>query len=82
MLTIFPRHVKAFSHRARSYRRCQCPISVEGTLGGETIRKALDLTFREAAENLVHEWKPSGRIGAEGWKKTVRKAVELFLADA
>jgi hypothetical protein len=32
MLTIFRRHKKSCEHRqeGRSYRRCRCPISVEG----------------------------------------------------
>lgn len=82
MLTIFRRHVKSCSHRSRRYRRCACPIHVEGTLAGETIRKALDLTSWEAAENLVHEWNRAGRIGNEVRQKTPREAVLSFLADA
>lgn len=83
MLTIFRRHLKSCAHRSRRYRRCQCPISVEGTLGIERIRRALALTSWEAAENLVHEWNRAGKIGAEARKKqNVREAVERFLADA
>jgi hypothetical protein len=83
MLTIFRRHMRSCSHKSRRYRRCQCPISVEGTLGIDRIRKALDLTSWEAAENLIHEWNRAGKIGAEARKKqVVGDAVAKFLADA
>src|SRR5205814_384662 len=49
---------------ARSYRRCPCPIWVQGTLGGETIRRAMDVTSIEAAWNLVAQWNAAGAIGA------------------
>src|SRR6266852_2411601 len=82
MLTIFRRHVRSCPHQSRRYRRCSCPIHVEGTLAGEPIRKALDLTSWEAADNLVHEWNRAGRIGNEVRQKTPREAVLKFLADA
>lgn len=53
MLTIFRRHSTNCPHKPRSYRRCSCPIQVEGSLGGETIRKGLDLTSWEAAAKLI-----------------------------
>jgi integrase/recombinase XerD len=83
MLTIYRRHTKACPHHSRNYRRCQCPIWVQGTLGEERVRKGLDLTSWDAAEDLILEWKKAGRVGAEGRKrKTVKEAVELFLKDA
>jgi hypothetical protein len=41
------------------------PHPVEGSLGGELIRKALDLTSGTAAVKLVRKWEEAGRIGAE-----------------
>jgi len=64
MLTIYRRHLKSCPDRSRSYRRCSCPIWVQGTLGGETIRRALDVTSIEAASNLVTQWNAAGAIGA------------------
>lgn len=82
MLTIFRRHTKAFGKTIRKYRRCQCPIAVEGSLGGETIRRSLDLTSWEAAENLIHEWNRAGKIGGDRVEPvSVKDAVELYLAD-
>lgn len=83
MLTIFRRHVKSCPHRSRRYRRCKCPIQVEGTLAGEKIRRALDLTSWEAAETLIREWNVTGKIGGSMLRSTgVEKAVEMYLADA
>jgi integrase/recombinase XerD len=83
MLTIYRRHLKECSHRSRRYRRCRCPIHVEGSLGAKTIRKALDLTSWEAAENLIHEWNTTGRIGGRLAKtSSVEEAVKLYIADA
>ena len=39
-------------------------MPVQGTLGGETIRRALDVTSIEAASNLVRQWTDAGTIGA------------------
>lgn len=83
MLTIFRRHLRSCPHRSRRYRRCRCPIHVEGTLGRESIRRSLDLTSWEAAENLIFEWSRSGKIGGRLAKScTVKKAIELYTADA
>ena len=45
MLTIFQRHVRACGHRSegRKYRRCRCPIWVDGMLHGIEIRKSLEM---------------------------------------
>jgi integrase len=55
---------------------------VYGTLGGETIRRALDQTSWEAATDLINEWTASGEIGVVKIEApTVREAVVKFFAD-
>jgi hypothetical protein len=39
------------------------PSNVEGSLGGETVRKALDQTSWEAASDVIAAWTASGTIG-------------------
>ncbi|HEV8661323.1 MAG TPA: tyrosine-type recombinase/integrase [Thermoanaerobaculia bacterium] len=56
MLTLFRRHLKKCPHLSRHERRCKCPLHVEGTLRGEYIRRALDLTSWEAAQDCVRDW--------------------------
>jgi len=83
MLTLFRRHLKSCPHTSRTYRRCQCPIHVEGSLGGETIRRALDLTAWSAASNLISQWNAAGAIGAEPAEPTlIAVAVTKYLDDA
>jgi integrase len=82
MLTIFRRHLRDCPHRSRRYRRCQCPISVEGSLRGEKIRRALDLTSWEAASELVTGWNASGQLGViKVDVPTVDEAVQKFFED-
>ncbi len=81
-LILYRRHNQACG-KDRRFRRCSCPIWVQGSLGGEAIRKALNLASWDAAENLVREWTHAGKIGAEGRKRiTIKDAVQKFLADA
>ena len=63
MLRIYRRHRKDCQHASERYRRCSCPIYVEGSLGAEYVRKALDQTSWEAASDLVARWTASGQIG-------------------
>lgn len=84
MLTIFRRHLKSCPHTSRSYRRCRCPLHVEGSLGNETIRRALDLTSWEAASIRIAEWNAAGRITtlSPSEPKLTSAAIEQYLADA
>jgi hypothetical protein len=67
-LKIFRRHKKECIEKrgcdkGRIYRRCDCPIHVEGSLRGEKVRQALDLTSFEAAERTVRDCEVAGKIG-------------------
>lgn len=52
----------------------------EGSLGGQKIRRALDLTSWEAASELVMTWEARGRIS--GHLVTIAEAVSKFMDDA
>jgi hypothetical protein len=81
-LRLIRRHVKDCPHTSTRYRRCKCPIHVYGTLGGEKVRKALDLTSWDAATELVNAWTESGEIGlVKPQVPTISEAVARFLAD-
>lgn len=81
MLNLFRRHLKKCRHRGkgRKHRTCPCPLMVEGTLRGATIRKSLDMRSWDAAQALLREWEASG-LGAQA--PTVHEAVERFMKDA
>lgn len=82
MLTLYRRHIAKCGQTSRRYRRCSCPVWVQGTLGGEEIRKSLDLTSWEAAETLIRGWKEAGKIGVETLSVAIPEAVEKYLRDA
>jgi integrase len=90
VLTLFRHHVQECnffgkSRLARGNRNCklQCPIHVEGSLRGESVRKGLDLTSWAAASDLIAQWNASGEIGVVKPEiPTVKEAVKKFFEDA
>jgi integrase len=83
VLRIYRRHRTSCSHTSERYRRCSCPIYVDGTLGGEPVRKALDQTSWEAASELIAKWTASGAIGVVHLDiPTIGDAVQKFFEDA
>lgn len=63
MLTIYRRHLKSCPHRSqgRKYRRCRCPIYVDGLLGDREIRESLKRRNWEKAQDIVREWEARGQ---------------------
>ena len=90
MLTIYRRHVKACEHKheGRKYRRCRCPIWVDGSLRGEELRESLGLENWEKAQEKIRDWEVSGRSVVtkaepeEDTATTLEKACASFIADA
>ena len=87
VLTIYRRHYPpckfAGYKEPRRYRTCKCPIWVQGSMGGDYVKRALDQRSWEAATNLVRDWEATGRIGqARVQTPTIPEAVAKFLADA
>jgi len=62
MLTIYRRHREDCRHKSegRKYRRCRCPIWVDGFIGQEEIRKATGLRDWEKAQAKVRDWEAEG----------------------
>lgn len=83
MLHLYRRHLKSCPHRKWTYRRCQCPIYVKGTLGDAAIKKSLDTNVWEAAQKIIGEWALNGEIGQIADDvPTVASAAEKYLDDA
>ena len=71
--------------KGRGYRRCQCPIWVDGTLGGREIRQSLKTREWQKAQELVRQWEAEGQRCAQAPQSepiTIEQAREKFLADA
>jgi integrase/recombinase XerD len=89
MLTIYRRHLKRCEHRTegRGYRRCRCPLHVEGLLDARMLRCSLDTCDWERAHEMVLKWEAEGRgplpaaIVREG-PMTIARACEQFISDA
>jgi integrase/recombinase XerD len=67
MLTTYRRHKKDCEHRneGRKYRRCKCPIWIDGFLAGKEIRKSLgpNVTWEEA-QKTIRDWEADGKQAA------------------
>ena len=83
MLTIYRRHRKTCKqrHDGRSYRRCFCPIWVDGWLGGLEIRKSLKTRDWQAAHQLVRLWEAEGRREERPKPIGVKDACDKFISD-
>jgi integrase/recombinase XerD len=83
MLKIFRRHQKKCEHRSkgRQYRRCKCPIWVDGFLGNQEIRHSLKLIDWNDAEKQVRDWNIDGKQ-EEDEPRTIKEACDQFLEDA
>jgi len=69
-------------HDSRS-QKCHCPIWVQGSLGREYLRRSLDLTSWQAAQDLVRGWEASGEVGfVKAEIPEIAGAVERFFDDA
>jgi integrase/recombinase XerD len=86
MLSIYRRHLKNCVHRSegRAYRRCKCPVWVDGLLGERDVRQSLKTRDWQKASDQVHEWESRGRIEDEKIEQpiTVAQACARFLRDA
>jgi len=85
MLTIYRRHRKDCKQRTkgRKYRHCQCPIWVDGALGGKEMRESLKLRDWRRAQDLIREWEAENRRPAQQEHQvTIKDAHTRFIADA
>jgi hypothetical protein len=64
-LTLWRWHARSCPHRhkGRRWTRCQCGIWVQGSLGGEWVKRSLNTRDWRAAATIVHGWETSGQIG-------------------
>ena len=85
MLTTYRRHRKDCKHRSegRKYRRCRCPIWVDGFLAGQEIRKSLDTADWQKAQDDVREMEATeSEPLSTADPLAIQQAGERFLTDA
>ncbi len=85
MLTTYRRHRKDCPRRneGRKYRRCRCPIWVDGFVARQEIRKSLSTSDWQKAQDFVRDWEAKElEPKTAGQSITVQEAGQRFLADA
>lgn len=82
MLTMFRRHLGSCPHaeKGRVWRKCRCPISVDGRLvSGKIVRRTLNTTNWQFAADLVLQMEVNQQ---DTPPITMEDSVARFLADA
>ncbi|SRR5258707_1965325 len=83
-LSIYRRHLKRCKqrHDGRSYRRCPCPVWVDGLLNGVEIRRSLKTRDWQSAHELVRQWEADGKREERPAPIAVKDACDKFISDA
>lgn len=85
MLTTYRRHLKDCAHRGdgRTYRRCRCPVWVDGFIGNQDIRKSLGTRDWEKAQDTIREWEAAGELlECDGEPMTIEELKTAYLENA
>ncbi len=84
MLTIYRRHLRSCPHRdeGRRYRRCRCPVWVDGSLRAEKIRESLKTRSWEQAQDKAREMEANPDAEPEPERLTIADACNQFVKDA
>jgi integrase/recombinase XerD len=85
-LTIFRRHSRTCPHRdkGRDWRKCSCPIHLEGYLGDQYVRESLAIRSWDVAQARVRE-REANALFPEEQKPApigIKEATEKFFKDA
>jgi integrase/recombinase XerD len=80
MLHVYRRHnPDRCDHTERTWRRCQCPLWVDGTLRGRRYHKTLKVRNWDVAQKMAQDLEANG---AQPERKTILEATEAFIKDA
>jgi len=81
MLNLWRRHLDscpyAQKRSPRKWKKCNCPIWVQGNLHGKWIKRSLGIRNWESAQRIVRDWE----AGEETISLTVKECAERWLAD-
>ena len=81
MLHVYRRHNPArCKHTERTWRRCSCPLWVDGTLAGKRYHKTLKTRNWDTAQKLAQDLEAAGK--PQSAEKTIQDATEAFIRDA
>jgi integrase/recombinase XerD len=80
MLILYRRHGRRCHHKSRKVRNCECPIWVDGTVGGKEIRRTLKTKNWQRAQGLVRTMELQDKEPDE--RITIEHACQAFRDDA
>ena len=78
MISLYRRHSQDCGQTSRRYRRCDCPVWLEGTVGGKYQRQSLKTRSWTRATKLAREIEEGSTLS----HITIVKACDSFLDDA
>ncbi len=83
MLTPYRRHTKAcpFKSKGNAYKKCSCPVWVQGSVDGSAVRRSADTRDWRVAQIRAREWEAEGTKPKAGYV-TVEAACAAFRRDA
>ena len=71
------------SGQGAAVTRCTCAVWVQGSLGGEWVKRSLNTRDWAAAAAIVHGWEASGQIGVVKLDiPTIDHAIDAYFDDA
>jgi integrase/recombinase XerD len=81
VLTLYRRHLTSCDHKdkGRTFKRCKCPIWIQGTVAGHQLRYSLDVTSWERAEELKLQIANGTQPKEEGI--TINEALDKFIVE-
>jgi integrase/recombinase XerD len=83
-LALFRWHARTCPHRSKGRRwtRCNCSVWVQGSLGGEWIKRSLNTRDWSVAAATIHEWEAAREIGGKKQEvPTIREALQKYFDD-
>lgn len=84
-LELYRRHLRDCQHlpKGNAWIRCRCPIWVQGSIGGERVRRSLNTTNWTSATETIQGWQVTGQVGVlRPNVPTIAEAVTKFLDEA
>jgi site-specific recombinase XerD len=84
MLTPYRRHAKAcpFKSKGNAYKKCTCPVWVQGSVDGRAVRRSADTRDWRVAQIRAREWEADGEAKPKAGFVTVEAACNAFRRDA
>ncbi|MDP2319795.1 MAG: site-specific integrase [Acidobacteriota bacterium] len=84
-LALYRLHARGCPHRpkGRRWTRCNCAIWVQGSLGGNWVKKSLSTRDWTVAAATIHEWEAAREIGGKPFVvPTISEALQKYFDDA